>query len=123
MTTSLEYFRLVATEFSASSDVQVNAFIDLAGNFINSSLYANPELALAYQAASLMYMQKQSTNGDSSGLYVTMEKEGDLQRQYASGSKSGSVTKDIYLQMLDTLSRSITGATIMTRFGYDIPNY
>ena len=118
MATSLEYFRIIATEFASATDDTVNAFIGLAGNFINAGLYLNPELALAYQAASLMYQQKQSSEGNSSGLDLTMEKEGDLQRSYGKSSNSSNgITKDIYQQQLDMLAKSFSGACIMTRYG------
>jgi hypothetical protein len=47
-----------------------------------------------------------------------MEKEGDLQRQYSSGSSSKKgIVKDIYMQRLDELSLQFSGSTIITRFG------
>ncbi len=118
MTTSLEYFRIIAPEFSATADASVTPFILLAGDFIDVTQYTNQELALAYMAASLMYQQKQSSSGQSSGLDLTMEKEGDLQRSYGSSSSNKiGMTKDIYQQQLDMLARSFSGACIMTRYG------
>lgn len=118
MATQLETFRLLAPEFAASSDEVVQSFLDLAPLFIDPMQYSveTRGLALVYQAASLMYQQKQSTSGDSSGLDVTMEKEGDLQRSF--GKPNGSaVSKDIYLQALDKLSLQFSGGCIMTRYG------
>jgi len=117
MTTSLEYFRIIAPEFSATADASVTPFILLAADFIDASQYTNSELALAYMAASLMYQQKQSSSGQSSGLDLTMEKEGDLQRSYGASNSTSGMTKDIYQQQLDMLARSFAGACIMTRYG------
>lgn len=117
MTTSLEYFRIIAPEFAAELDATVNAFITLAADFIDASLYTNANLALAYMAASLMYQQKQSASGQSSGLDLKREREGDLEREYGVSTSSSTMTKDIYQQQLDMLARSFSGACIMTRYG------
>jgi len=120
MATQLEVFRIVAPEFSTASDVTVQSFLDLAPLFIDPMLYSEESrgLALVYQAASLMLKQSQSASGESNGLDFTMKKEGDLTVQYGSRQSSNTgVTRDIYLQQLDTLSRQFAGATIMTRFG------
>lgn len=122
MATQLETFRLLIPEFAASSDETVQSFLDLAPLFIDPLRYSveTRGLALVYQAASLMYQQKQSSLGDSSGLDVTMEKEGDLQRSF--GKPNGkAVSKDIYLQALDRLSMQFAGGCIMTRYGVDGP--
>jgi len=122
MASQLETFRLVAPEFASVSDVEVQKFLDLAPLFIDPMQYSveTRGLALVYQAASLMYQQKQSTSGDSSGLDLTMEKEGDLQRSY--GKPNGNaVSKDIYLQALDRLSLQFSGGCMMTRYGLNIP--
>lgn len=118
MATQLEVFRLVIPEFASTSDSDVQAFLDIAPLIIDPLKFSEDVrgLALVYQAASLLYQKKQSANGDSSGLDLTMEKEGDLQRSFGKSSTSGT-TKDIYLQMLDKLSLSFAGSTIMTRYG------
>ena len=118
MATQLETFRLLIPEFAASSDETVQSFLYLAPLFIDPLRYSveTRGLALVYQAASLMYQQKLSSLGDSSGLDVTMEKEGDLQRSF--GKPNGkAVSKDIYLQALDRLSMQFAGGCIMTRYG------
>lgn len=114
MTTSLEYFRLVAPEFSGELDATVNTYIGMAASFVNSGAFINPELALAYQAASLMLASKASATGVTGGALIS-EKEGDLQRQYAA-PKAGEVT-DIYLAQLQRLGAA-TGfgaGAILTR--------
>ena len=120
MATQIEAFRLVAPEFSSSSDEVIQSFLDLAVLFIEPMKYSEDVrgLAIVYQAASLMYKQKQSSSGQSSGLDLTMEKEGDLQRSYGkSSSSTNGMTKDIYQQQLDMLAKSFAGSTIMTRYG------
>ena len=121
MATQLETFRLLIPEFATTSDVEVQSFLDIAPLIIDPLKYSveTRGLALVYQAASLLYMTKQSSSGSSSGLDLTMEKEGDLTRQYGGGAsnRNGKVAKDIYLQVLDTLSLQFAGSTIMTRFG------
>ena len=125
MASQLETLRLIAPEFASIPDAEVQKFLDIAPLFIDPQKYSieTRGLALVYQACSLMYQQKQSTSGDSSGLDVTMEKEGDLQRSYGrSGvSNSRTVVKDIYMQQLDLLSLQFSGGCIMTRYGIDGP--
>lgn len=121
MATQLETFRLLIPEFAGTSDTDVQSFLDIAPLIIDPLKYSTETrgLALVYQAASLLYMTKQSSSGSSSGMDLTLEKEGDLTREYGGGStnRNGKIAKDIYLQMLDTLSLQFAGATIMTRFG------
>lgn len=121
MATQLEVLRLVAPEFSAVSDTDVQKFLDIAPLFIDPMKYSEETrgLALVYQACSLMLQQSQSASGDSSGLDVTMEKEGDLQRSFgrAGVSNARSGVKDIYMQQLDLLSLQFSGSCMMTRYG------
>lgn len=119
MATQLEAFRLLIPEFAATSDADVQAFLDLAPHFIDPMQYAESVrgLALVYQAASLMYRKKQSETGSSSGGELASEKEGDLARSYFKGGGVGvkGASSDIYAQQLDTLSLAVGG--IMTRYG------
>jgi len=120
MATQLEAFRIIAPEFASSDDVTVQMFLDIAPLFIEPMQYSEDTrgIALVYQAASMMYAQKQSANGTSNGLDVTMEKEGDLTRQFGKSNSTSSVaSKNIYEQMLEKLGRGIFGTTIMTRYG------
>lgn len=123
MATQLEIFRLVAPEFSAETDLTIQAFLDLAPHFIDPMLYAESVrgFALVYQAASLMYQKKQSTVGNSSGGELASEKEGDLARSYFKGGTANTKTTatDIYAQQLDKLSLAVGG--ILTRYGNTIP--
>ena len=114
MTTSLEYFRLIAPEFSVELDATVNIYIGMAASFINASAYVNPELALAYQAASLMLASKNSAIGVTGGALIS-EKEGDLERKFSAPKKGEST--DIYMAQLLRLG-SATGlgsCAVLTR--------
>ena len=114
--TPLQYFRIVAPEFSAVLDADVNAFLTMAPLFIDVSLFdgETANLATALKAASLMLSQKKSASGSSSGGAIIEEKEGDLMRKYSEANAlSGNV--DIYEQQLNNLSLGICGAGIMTR--------
>ena len=125
MATQLETFRIIAPEFASSPDQTVQNFLDLAPLFIDPMLYPEDKrgIALVFQAASLMYQQKQSITGASNGGQLVREKEGDLERQYGSRSSSSTskmIPRNIYLQQLDMLSLGITGAGIMTRMIGDV---
>ena len=126
MATQLETLRLIAPEFASITDAEVQKFLDLAPLFIDPMKYSveTRGLALVYQACSLMYNQSQSASGSSSGLDVTMEKEGDLQRSYgrAGVSNASSAVKDIYMQQLDALTLQFAGNCMMTRYGLDVPS-
>lgn len=123
MATQLEAFRLLIPEFAATSDADVQAFLDLAPHFIDPMQYAESVrgLALVYQAASLMYRKNQSASGNSSGGGLASEKEGDLSRSYFKGSGTSvkGASSDIYAKQLDALSLAVGG--IMTRYGSTIP--
>lgn len=121
MATQLETFRLLAPEFAASSDEVVQKFLDIAPLFIDPLKYSTETrgLALVYQACSLMLKQGLSASGDSSGLDVTMKKEGDLQRSYgrAGVSNAKNAVSDIYMQQLELLTLQFAGSCMMTRYG------
>ena len=116
--TALEYFRLVAPEFAAESDITVQSFLDLAPLYINLALYSGEQqaLATALQAASLMVQRKKSATGASGGGTVIEEKEGDLMRKYSSGEAASNVV-DIYANQLAMLSAGVMSVGILTRIG------
>ena len=125
MATQLETLRLLAPEFAGISDVEVQKFLDIAPLFIDPMKFSieTRGLALVYQACSLMYQQSQSSSGQSSGMDLTMEKEGDLQRSYgrAGVTNAKGAVKDIYMQQLDMLTLQFAGSTMMTRYGLTVP--
>lgn len=121
MATQLETFRLMIPEFALLPDLDVQALLDIAPHFIDPTKFepCSQGLALVYQAASLAYDRNQSATGNSSGLNVSMEKEGDLTRSYGGSSSSSGRKKmpNIYEQALNKLTYQFAGSSIMTRFG------
>lgn len=118
--TQLTTLRLVAPEFASVNDVTVQAMLYLAPLIIDQLLYSEEvrDLALVYQACILLAQRNASAEGTASiAGDVTMEKEGDLQRSYSSGSSSSMLgSKNQYELMLDRLSLSI-GLGGVTRYG------
>lgn len=115
--TPLQYFRLLAPEFASVTDETVNTWLTVAGNLANVDCLelevAN--MALALYAAHLLWSANNAAAGGSVGA-VTMEKEGDLQRQY--GAVKGSDTwlgRSPYGQQYLNVTSPCFGAAIMTR--------
>lgn len=127
MATQLEIFRLVAPEFAAVTDIDVQKFLDLAPLFINPLAYPEESrgLALVYKAASLLYVKSQSESGENTGGILIREKEGDLERAWSVDGNASKSSGNAYDDLLDQLGRGLFGATIMTRFGtnYDYQGY
>jgi len=130
MASQLEVLRLVAPEFAAISDTDVQSFLDMAPLFIDPMRYpeASRGLILVYQACSLMYRQGLSSgsiSGGSGGSTLTREKEGDLERAWGKSSNKSADSKfgerNIYDIQLDQLTLGVDGAPIMTRYGETIP--
>ena len=126
MATQLETLRLVAPEFSAESDVTVQAMLDLAPLIIEPLLYAESVrgLALVYQACILLSQRSDSAAGIAgmSGNLIS-EKEGDLERRFSAGttSKSKTASKNQYEIMLDRLSMNISMGGITRMFDVIAP--
>lgn len=81
MTTSLEWLSNIAPELVATTEKK-NLFISMAADEVDSSYFQNADkynMAVAYYAAHLLSL---SLRDDNSRGALTMEKEGDLQRQY-----------------------------------------
>lgn len=119
--TELEYFRLLAPEFTCTDDATVIQWVAVASTLTNlGSLDAErAAMARALYAAHLMSLSLPQEQGGSGSLGpITSEKEGDLQRTY--GAVKGS---DTYLgqtryghQYMDITSACF-GSAIMTRGG------
>jgi len=92
MSTSLEYFRLVAPEFASTSDAVVNQWITIAGMFVPTGCLDVEKYAMAtaLYAAHLMKLASSTASGGASGP-ITMEKEGDLARSYGTTKGDDSV--------------------------------
>lgn len=121
---ALDKFRLIAPEFSTVADATVNSFLEMAPSFIDADQYADPDLATALQAASLMLVQKNSSLGQSSGSVLMSEKEGDLSRSYGQASSKSEIL-DIYADMLLKLGRKTgvgTAGASITRMADWVPS-
>ena len=109
--TALQAFRLVASEFSATSDETVDVVFELVGPQVSESKFGKlyPQ-ALAYLAAHWLAWQAIVTSaGSSSGMTtggrVTSEREGDLSRSYADNSRSPNASGSFF----DNLERTAYG--------------
>lgn len=117
--TELEYFRLLAPEFSTTLDATVNQWLAIAASLVNVGCL-DPEraaMARALYAAHLLSLTTTTARGGSTALGpVTSEREGDLQRTY--GSIAGSDTymgQTSYGQQYLDVTRACFGSAIMTR--------
>lgn len=118
-------FRTIAPEFSAITDSQVLANIDLYKDFVSERVFGKLYYkALCYFTAHMMTMQNIIADEGADSTYltggnITSEKEGDLQRSYANVSSNSSVddllNKTFYGKMFLQL-RSMCRIPAMTRF-------
>ena len=89
-------FKLLIPEFADLTDEVISANIDLYSCFVSSSYFGNLYTkALCYYVAHNMTLNNiVSGSGSNSGYLVSgdiiREKEGDLERQYASSNNSSS---------------------------------
>lgn len=122
MATPLEIFRFVAPQFAALPDASVEFAIELAAQFINVNAYPleSQPLALALKAASILFVQAQSTSGEVGTQVLKSEKEGDLMRVYETSGTSATKS-NIYDDQLALLGFGTFGAGIMTRYGLSVP--
>lgn len=93
--TLLELFRFLVPYFAAVSDPVVQQALTLAEPYRPACLpTAQQDQAQVYYAAWFLYQRQLQTDALAGGGVmpspgVTMEKEGDLQRQYGSGFDAG----------------------------------
>ena len=122
MATPLEIFRFVAPQFAALPDADVLFAFDLAAQFINLNAYPpeSQSLALALKAASILFVQAQSTSGETGTQVLKSEREGDLMRTYETSGTSATRT-NIYDDQLALLGFGSFGSGIMTRYGLNVP--
>lgn len=89
--TALEIFRKAAPEFNSMTDEEVQGWFDFASPLVSSKRFGQLyNHALAYYAAhliKLLQLQNDSSAASSVANLVVSEREGDLQRQYASPSE------------------------------------
>lgn len=117
--TPLEYFRLLAPEFSSVIDATVNTWLSVAGNLADTSCLTaeTANMAKALYAAHLLRLTQTQAQAGSAALGpVTSEREGDLQRTY--GAVKGSDTwlgqTSYGLQYIE-FTKICFGSAIMTR--------
>ena len=108
--TALQAFRLVASEFSATSDETVDVVFALVAPQVSESKFGKlyPQ-AIAYLAAHWLAWQavitsSGSTGGAATGGRVTSEKEGDLSRSYTDNSRNPTTSS-----FADNLDRTAYG--------------
>ena len=108
--TALQAFRLVASEFSATSDETVDVVFALVAPQVSESKFGKlyPQ-ALAYLAAHWLAWQavitsSGSSGGAATGGRITSEKEGDLSRSYTDNSRNPTTSS-----FADNLDRTAYG--------------
>lgn len=125
MTTSLEYFRIIAKQFAALSDGEVQIWLDMATTLgAAGCLLGDPaNLATALYAAHLLQLDAENSTGEGGRGPIKSEKEGDLARTYGTttGVTDGWLGLTPYGQQYANMQLGCTGATIMTRYGLEVP--
>jgi hypothetical protein len=117
--TPLEYFRVLAPEFAAVPDASVNVWLQMALDEINVECLdvERAARAQALYAAHLLKTSSSAATGSGGMGQVTSEKEGDLQRTYATLSNSTTwIGSTPYGQMYLEITRVCGGVGILTRF-------
>ena len=121
--TSLQWFRLLAPEFSALTDAQVNALIAAATVFVSTKGLNTDQsnAALALYAAHLQWVTVNRASSDSSGN-IKSEREGDLSRTYAEMKDEDTwIGQSPYGMQFNDIMKAATGSCLMTRYGLTIP--
>jgi len=124
MTTSLQYFRIVAKQFVSLTDGEVQVWLDMAAiQGAPGCLMGDPaNLATALYAAHLLQLDGENASGEGGRGPVKSEKEGDLARSYGTGGYTdGWLGSTGYGQQYSSMQLGCTGATIMTRYGQKSP--
>lgn len=92
--TPLQVFRLVAPEFTATSDDTVGGVFELVASMVSEAKFGKlyPQ-AIAYLAAhwlawQVLIMAAGSSAGAATAGRITSEREGDLSRGYADNSRA-----------------------------------
>lgn len=98
--TALELFRQMAPELADIPDDRVQLELDFQGDAVSRDKYGKYwERAVIYLAAHSLTLSQLIQSGSAGSAAITggqivMEKEGDLQRQYGSGTAGGSASGD-----------------------------
>lgn len=120
--TALEYFRMFAPEFASLSDNEANSWINAASEIITVAGMTTEKqvMALALYAAHMKKMQVSAASGGIAVGSVIREKEGDLEREYASTattSNNSVLSATSYGQQYLQVTAGAFGSSIMTRIG------
>lgn len=118
--TSLQWFRLLAPEFAALSDAQVNALVTAASLLVSTNGLNSDQAAaaLALYGAHLQWLTVNRTGSSSTVGNIKSEKEGDLSRTYSSVSGDDTwIGQSPYGLQFEEIMRAATGGCIMTRYG------
>lgn len=109
---TLERFRLVASEFSARPDSEVNDFIEMATERIDVAVFGDDyQQALAYLAAHMMAIADKNT-GNSPGPVVS-ERAGEISRTYGYSQAVGNYKATTYGQEFIAIRRSRAGTHVL----------
>lgn len=115
----IKIIRTVAPELAAITDDTLKANLDIYSDFVSKKYFGRFYIkALAFFIAHQLTLTTAIENEGADGSYfsagtVTMEKEGDLQRQYSRSNNSLStgddlLTKTYYGQMFLQIKRSLS---------------
>lgn len=118
--TSLEFFRIIASQFSSISDEVVNQWLLIAGLNANTACLDDDRknLALAYYAAHLLFLDAENSSGSGGRGPIKSEREGDLSRTYGDGYGGNTwYSLSPYGQEYWNMISGCIGGGIMTRFG------
>lgn len=121
----LKTLMAIAPEFDETPDIVLGVFYEIAESMVNIKAFGKKaQIALAYYIAHLITMHRiTQEEGASSttalGGAVVMEKEDELQRQYAapSSSLSDSTLSATYYGRMSIELRNSCVFTAMTRLG------
>jgi hypothetical protein len=117
--TPLEYFRLLAPEFSCVPDNTFSTWLIVAQNTTSTACLdaERANMANALYAAHLLWVTTNQASGSGGGLgAIKREKEGDLEREYGEIKGADSwLTQSPYGLQFNDLTRACYGLGIMTR--------
>ena len=118
--TTLQYFRIIAPAFSASTDETVTVWIGIAETMADVDCLGDEDKAAQALAAYTAHLMQVTQDAGQNTGSVTSEREGDLSRSY--GAMAGSDTwlgSTTYGAMYKQMTIACGGIGIITRFGVD----
>lgn len=124
MTTAIEYFRIIAKQFAAVPDSEIQVWLDIAGLNANTSCLVGDRgaLALALYAAHMLYLDVANSSGEGGRGSIKSEKEGDLARTYGATVGDGTwLGLSPYGTQYSDMLLGCNGGAITTRYGDSPP--